>query len=97
MSPHPGQKWLSSKNAYATNAGEGMENREISYMVGMYIGIDTMENSMEDPLNNKIRATICPINPTPGHISREKHVPKWYMHADVHFRTVYKNRDVEVI
>ena len=53
-----------------------MENREISYPVGMYIGIDTMENSMEDPLNNKNRATICPRNPTPGHISREKHVPK---------------------
>ena len=35
-----------------------------------------MENNMEVSLKTKIRATIQPCNPIPGHISREKHDPK---------------------
>ena len=35
------------------------------------------------------------LNPTPGHISREKHGLKKYMHPNVHFSTVYNSQDME--
>ena len=31
------------------NGGEGMEKRETSYIVGVYVNTATMENSMEAP------------------------------------------------
>ena len=40
-------------------------------------------------------ATIGPCNPTLGHISREKHDPKGYMHPSVHYRTVCHSQDME--
>ena len=40
-----------------------------------------MENTMEDPLKNKNRATLRLCNPTPGNISREKHGSKGFTHA----------------
>ena len=39
-----------------------------------------MENSMEVPQRTKNRATKWSSNPTPGHISREKHNLKRYRH-----------------
>ena len=37
-----------------TNAEEGVEERELSYTTGgMYVGITTVENSMEVPLKAK--------------------------------------------
>ena len=35
------------------------------------------------------------LNPTPGHISREKYDPKKYIHPNVHHSTVYNNQDME--
>ena len=59
------------------------------------IGLYTMENSMELPQKTKNRATIWPCNHTPGHLSREKHDPKGYMHPNVHCSTVYNSQDIE--
>ena len=39
-------------------------------------------------LKTENRATIWPYNPTPGHISREKHGLKRYVHLNVHCSTV---------
>ena len=36
-----------------------------------------------------------PFNPTPGHISREKHSPARCMHGSVHCSTVYHGQDTE--
>ena len=51
--------------------------------------------SLEVPYIYKNRFTIWPCNPTPGHISREKHDLKGYMHPNVHCSTVYNSQDME--
>ena len=43
----------------------------------------------------KTRATMWPWNPTPGHISREKHGPQRYMHSTIHCSTVYNGQDMK--
>ena len=43
------------------------------------------------------RATIWSSNPTPGHISREHHNSKRYMHPSVHCSTVYNSQNMERI
>ena len=34
-------------------------------------------------------------NPTPGHISRENHSSRRYMHPSVHCSTIYNSQDME--
>ena len=53
-------EWPSSKSLPTINAGEGVENKEPSYIVvGMQIGAITMEHSMEIPQKKtKDRITI---------------------------------------
>ena len=43
----------------------------------------------------KNRTTIWLSNPTPGHILRENHDLKRYMHPDVHCNTIYNSQDME--
>ena len=43
----------------------------------------------------KIELSYDPLNPTPGHISREKHDPKGYMYPKVHYSPVYNSQDME--
>ena len=62
-------------------------------LVRTYIGTATMEYSMEVPQKTKNRATICPFNPIPEHISGEKHDPKGY--PSVHCSIVYNSQDME--
>ena len=45
----------------------------------------------------KSSAIIWSCNPTPGHISGEKHGPKWYMHHNFHCITVYNSQVMEAI
>ena len=40
-------------------------------LVGMYIGTDTVENSMKVPQKTKIRSTIWPSKCTPGYIQKQ--------------------------
>ena len=47
-----------------------------------------MENSMVVSQKTKNRTTIWSSNPTPGHISRENHNLKRYMHPNVHWSTI---------
>ena len=42
-------EWLLSKSLQAINAGEGMEKREPSYLVGMQTSTATMEKNVEIP------------------------------------------------
>ena len=53
------------------------------------------QGSLDVPYIYKNRFTIWPCNPTPGHISREKHDLKGYMHPNVHCSTVYNSQDME--
>ena len=58
------------KNPQTISSGKGVERKELSFtLIGMQIGIATMEYSMEVLLKTKNRATLWPWNPIPGHIS----------------------------
>ena len=50
---------------------------------------------MKAPQEAKNRATIRSSNPTLGHISREKHGSKGYMHPSVHCSAVHNSQDME--
>ena len=75
-------------------------------MVGMEIGIATMENSIGVPQKTKNRTTIWPSNPTPGHIvtplQKKKKIKKikptnlnTHMHSNVHSNVIYNCQDME--
>ena len=53
-----------------------------------------MGKGMEGPQKSKTRITIQSSNPTPGHISREKHNWKRYRHPNVHCSTIYNSQDM---
>ena len=55
----------------------------------------TMVNIVKVLQNIKSRATIWSCNPTPGHVSGEKHDPKGCMHPSVHCSAVYNDQDIE--
>ena len=52
-------------------------------LVKMYNGTSTRENGKEVPWKTKRRTTIRSNNPTPGHVSGEKHHSKSFMHHRV--------------
>ena len=47
------------------------------------------------PLTISDLAFMWPRNPTPGHIPRENHNSKGYMHPSVHCSTLYTSEDME--
>jgi len=49
------------------------------------------------PKETKNTATIWSWNPTPEHVSGEKHGPKGYMHPNAHCSAVYNSQDIETI
>ena len=51
-----------------------------------------MESSVE---KTKARATTWSSKPIPGHISKENHGLKGYMHPNVHYNIVYNSQDME--
>ena len=78
------------------NAGEGVEKRELSYTVdGNVNWYTTIENSMEVPSKAKNRTTLQSSNPTLGHVFRENHNLKRYMHPNVYSNTVSNSQDTE--
>ena len=73
-----------------------MKKRVLSYTVSRnVIGAAPMEFSMEIPQKTKNRTTIRPSNPTPGHIPRENHNSKRYMHPKVHYSTIYNSQSMK--
>ena len=62
-----------------------------------YKNVGTIKNSMKIPQKSKNRVAICSNNSTPGHISRQNHNSKRYMHFNVHSSTTYNNQDMEAI
>ena len=74
-----------------------MEKKEPSYTVGgMQTSIATMENSVEIPKKLENRVVMQHNNPTPGHIPRENHNPKRYMHSCVHSSSVHISQDMAI-
>ena len=86
---------LTAKSLQATNAGEDVEKREPSHytVVGTYIGVATMGNSMECPQNTENRVTIWPSIPLLA-IYQEK--TKTLIPKDT-YSTIYNSQDMEAI
>ena len=83
-------EWPSSKSLQTTNAGEGVEKREPSWLlVGMFIDTATMEDGMEIPLKTRNKITIWPSNPTSSHIPWRNQNWKRHMYPIVHCSTIY--------
>ena len=61
----------------------------------MLIGAATMENNMKFPQKIENRTTIWSSNCIPGHISRENHKSKRYIHTNVQCSTIYNSQDIE--
>ena len=55
-----------------------------------------MENSVEIPQETKYRTTIWFSNHTPGHIFKENHNSKRYMHFNVESSNIYNSQDLKV-
>ena len=64
-------------------------------LLGMWIGIVTVENSMEAPQKTKNRVTIWSSNLTSGHISRQNSNLKRHMHLTGHSSTIHNSQDME--
>ena len=78
------------------NAGEDMDKREPSYSVGGHINWHTLWRTVWRFLKKlKIELLLWFSNPTLGHIYRENHNLKRYMHLNVHCSAVYKSQDME--
>ena len=89
-------EWPSLKNLQTVNAGDGVEKREPSYTVGGNVNWYSQYGKQYGAsLNSKNRATVWSSNPTPGHIPRENHNLKKYMHSSVHCSTIYNRQDME--
>ena len=82
------------------NAGEAVERREPSYIVGgnanwySHYG-EQYGGSIKNKL--KIELPYNPVNPTAGQISGEKHALKVYMHPNIHCSTIYNSQSIEAI
>ena len=64
-------------------------------LIGMYIGVTTMENSMEDPQETKNRTTLRSSNSTPVSAENENINLKRYMHPYVHSSIIHNSQDME--
>ena len=92
VSPHT-SKWSSSKNPQTTNAIQGVERREPTYIVGGNLNWYSHygQEYVSSLKKLKIELPYDPVTPTPGHVSREKCGLKGYMYPSVHCSTVYNS------
>ena len=70
-------EWPLLKSLQLTNAGEGVEKREPSYIVGGNVNLCSW--STEGLLKAKNRVAIWSSNPTPGHIFGDSYNLKAYL------------------
>ena len=68
------------------NAEEGTEEKELFYTVGMWIGVATVETSMQFSQETKNRTTVWSSSALLG-IYPEK--IKKYMHHNIHSSIIY--------
>ena len=86
--------WPSSKSLQTINVGEGVENKgtfQHCRLEGKLV--QSLWTTVWRKL--KIELPYDPATLTPGHISKENHGLKGYMHPSVHYSTVYNSQDME--
>ena len=81
------------KSLQTINAGEGVEKKKPSYIVGGNANLCSHYGKQYgDFLKTKNRVAIWSSNPNPGHISRENH--KRDIHSPFHCSTIYNSEDM---
>ena len=93
------KEWSSSKNLQIVKAGDGVEKRELSYTIGENVNWynhygEQCRGSIKKKKNTKNKDTIWFSNPTPEHVSREKHDAKGYTHPNVHWSIISNSQNV---
>ena len=76
------------------NAGDGVEERKPSYTPGENVNRYSHYAEQYGGSLKKLKIEL-PSNPTPGHISGEKHGLKRYMYPSVHRSPVHNSQDME--
>ena len=77
-----------------------MKKRELSYTIDENVNwynhyVEQYGGSIKKNKQTKNKDTIWFSNPTPEHVSREKHDAKGYTHPNVHWSTIYNSQNVE--
>ena len=72
-----------------------LQKCKVILLMGMQVGIATMENRMEVPQKTKNRVAIWFSNLIPGHTPRQNYNSKRYMHSYVHCSTIHNSQDME--
>ena len=72
-----------------------MEKREASYTVGGNVNWYSHYREQYGGFLNINRATIWSSSPASGHISKEKHNSKIYLHLYVYCSIIYNSQDME--
>ena len=62
----------------------GSKGESLTLLVGMFIGVWSVDNCVEIPQKTQKWITIWSGNPTPAHLSRENHDLKRQMYSNVH-------------
>ena len=92
-------RMASSRSLQIINAGVGVENGEKRTLLHCWWEcklVQLLQRTVWRFLKKlKIELTYDPAIPHPGHISRENHNSKSYMHPNVHCSTVYNSQDME--
>ena len=85
-------EWPSSKSLQTINAGEGVEKREPSCIVGGNVNwYSHYGRWYEDSLKTRNKTTIWPSNPTPRHKPWGNQNWKRHMYPTVHCSTIYNS------
>jgi len=88
-------EWWSLKCLQITNAGEGVEKREPSCVVGGNVKWGSHCGKRYGGfLKTKNRAAIWSSNPTPGHTSRQNYNLKRFVRPYVHSSTIPSSPDM---
>ena len=64
-------------------------------LVGMYIGVATIKNSMGIPQKSKKRIAIWSNNPTPGHVTGQNYNLERHMHPSFHSSNIHSSQDMQ--
>ena len=101
---HTPTRWLFSDISLPSSWSAGFLNKVI-FLASTLCPLDSLASHVasrvsldsvtEVPQKTKNRITIWSSNPTPGHITREKHNPKGYICSSINCSAIHNSEDME--